>query len=266
MDSREVRPTDYDGPQHRVYRAGRSHPAETTGLWMDAVRRRLPEGRVHRLTDVGCGTGRFSVPLARSLGVRVVGVEPSGGMRAEAMAGADDAHVGYVAGAGERLPLATGRFDAAFVSMVWHHFEDADAAAAQLERVLRPGGRLFVRNAFRGRLGAIPFYRHFPAAREVDERRLPSIEDLVASCARARLELVAHDVVTQVIDASLAAHLERLRLRAISTFELIDDEQIDAGFRALEAAVRAETDPLPVTEDIDLVVFEKPAPSGRSGD
>ncbi|MEA2444634.1 MAG: hypothetical protein QOJ12_1926, partial [Thermoleophilales bacterium] len=46
-------------------------------------------------------------------------------------------------------------------------------------------------------------------------------------------------------------------LRAISYLELLDDELFDAGLRRVREAAAADTDPKPVIETMDLVVFRR---------
>jgi demethylmenaquinone methyltransferase/2-methoxy-6-polyprenyl-1,4-benzoquinol methylase len=49
-----------------------------------------------------------------------------------------------VAGDAQRLPLASGRFDGALVAFGIRNVGDPAAALSELQRVLRPGGRLVV--------------------------------------------------------------------------------------------------------------------------
>jgi SAM-dependent methyltransferase len=49
--------------------------------------------------------------------------------------------VGYARASADRLPFRTGAFDAVLACLVFEHIDDADAALAEVGRVLRPGGR-----------------------------------------------------------------------------------------------------------------------------
>lgn len=49
--------------------------------------------------------------------------------------------VRYVLGAVERLPFASGSFDYVFSNACFEHFRDPAAAASEIARILRPGGR-----------------------------------------------------------------------------------------------------------------------------
>ncbi|HUW56053.1 MAG TPA: class I SAM-dependent methyltransferase [Planctomycetota bacterium] len=250
---------DYDESQHRTYEAGRRLSPATVTLWMDALGEFLPDERRDRLTilDLGCGTGRFSVPLAGHFGAHVIGVEPSGEMRRKAEANATHPRVMYLEGYAEEIPCEDASCDAAFMSQAVHHFGSIPDACRELYRVLRPDATVFVRNCFRDRLNAIPWYDFFPAAKEIDNRRLPDVDELTRTFASAGFERVALRAVVQELDPSLRALHERLKLRSLSTFELMTEEQITDGLEALKQAALAEREPKPVREAIDLLVFRR---------
>lgn len=103
---------------------------------------------VSRVVDLGAGTGKGTRAIAR-LGHEVIAVEPSDGMRATltaALAGLPGEVAGRIstmAGDAEQIPVAAGSVDAVTVFQAWHWF-DAEAAAAECARVLRPGGWLSI--------------------------------------------------------------------------------------------------------------------------
>jgi SAM-dependent methyltransferase len=99
-------------------------------------RARLGPGSL--VVDLAAGTGQLSRRLVR-LDVRVVAVEPAANMRAVLSASLPD--VTAVPGAAEAIPLGDGEADAVVVGNAFHHF-DAEAAFAEIRRVLRPGGAL----------------------------------------------------------------------------------------------------------------------------
>ncbi len=250
---------DYDQRLHRAYRAARTLSDDTGRLWMDAIAGRLGGARSGlTILDLGAGTGRFSTMLADVFDARVVGVEPSEKMRAEAERGSAHPRVVYREGAADAIPAAEGEFDFALLSMVIHHVPDLAACAGELHRVVRPGGLVFIRNVFSGRLDGVRHYEFFPSARVIDEARLPTVERVRDAFAAVGFELVALDTLDQEIDVSLRAHYERLELRALSTFELISDAEFEAGLARLRAAADLETTPTAVLERIDLLTLRRP--------
>lgn len=103
----------------------------------------LGEVRGHRILDYGCGHGMASVVLARR-GAEVVAFDLSGGYVAEAQRRAEAngvaSHIAFVQAAAERLPFRDGSFEGVWGNAVLHHLE-LEPAAAELARVLKPGGR-----------------------------------------------------------------------------------------------------------------------------
>jgi ubiquinone/menaquinone biosynthesis C-methylase UbiE len=253
-----VSQVDYDARLHHVYRAGRALSEDTGRLWMDAIARHLGGARSGlTVLDLGAGTGRFASLLADAFAARVIAVEPSQKMREEAERHSGHPRVIYCEGAATAVPADDGAFDFAFLSMVIHHVGDVAAGARELSRVVRPGGLVFVRNTFAGRLDGIPHYEFFPSARAVDEKRLPTAERIRDAFAAAGFALQALDSLEQQIDPSLAAHYERIKQRALSSLETISDAEYDEGLSRMRRAVDLETTPTPVFERVDLVVLRR---------
>jgi ubiquinone/menaquinone biosynthesis C-methylase UbiE len=247
---------DYDARLHAVYAAGRRMPAETLQTWMDAFARHLPQRRPLAWLDLGSGTGRMTPSLASAFGGPAHGVEPSDRMREQALANAGHPAVTYAGGSAERIPLPDGSCDAALLFFVWHHVDDRAAAARELRRVVKPGGRLFVQANFSDRMPDVWWFRVVPEWREVDAAQFGSEEEVRRDFADAGWRLVARDTVTWQRSASLGEDLERLRLRAVSFFELLSEEAAEAGFARIEAALTSLRDG-PQYETSELLVFER---------
>ncbi|MBB6171569.1 SAM-dependent methyltransferase [Nocardiopsis mwathae] len=123
-------------------------------------RRDLLAGLAGRVIEVGAGDGADFAHYPPEV-TGVLAVEPEPRLRALARAAARTAPVPVrvTGGIAEALPAAEGSFDAAVASHVLCSVRDEAAAAAELHRVLRPGGRL----RFLGHVGAAA-----PAARAVE--------------------------------------------------------------------------------------------------
>lgn len=105
-------------------------------------------GRGDRVVDVASGSGATAILLARELGCEVVGVEAGAESVALATDAAAEAGVGerveFVAGDAERLPFGDGEFDAAICECSLCLFGSKERAAAEIARVVRPGGAVGV--------------------------------------------------------------------------------------------------------------------------
>jgi SAM-dependent methyltransferase len=99
-----------------------------------------------RVADIGSGTGEQVRSLAEAVGAQgeAVGVEPDAGMRAEAARRAAGTTATFVDGDAAALPFADASVDAITCERVFQHLAAPDRAAAEIARVLRPGGRVAV--------------------------------------------------------------------------------------------------------------------------
>ncbi len=103
-----------------------------------------------RVLEVGCGTGEVSLAAKAKAGVagRVVGLDPSPEMiavahdKAKQRGVAVDFEVGVI----EAIPFPADSFDVVLSSLMMHHLPDAvkTRGLAEIRRVLKPGGRLFI--------------------------------------------------------------------------------------------------------------------------
>ena len=127
-----------------------TRPGRTFGRVAEAYDRTRPEHSItavehaaHELgltpaaavLDLAAGTGKLTRVLRRCFHA-VIAVEPDDAMRSYI---GGDAR----AGSAESIPLADGSVDAVYVAEAFHWF-DAQAALAEIERVLRAGGGLVV--------------------------------------------------------------------------------------------------------------------------
>jgi ubiquinone/menaquinone biosynthesis C-methylase UbiE len=114
---------------------------------------RFPVGPADRVLDVGCGAGRHSFAMLRK-GASVVALDYSmsevesvdGMFRAMYFEGEapPGAHAVAVRGDAYRLPFPDESFDVIVAAEVLEHLPDDARAFAELERVLKPGGRIAV--------------------------------------------------------------------------------------------------------------------------
>jgi SAM-dependent methyltransferase len=104
---------------------------------------RLGPKQGERILDLATGTGWTSRAVARR-GAKVVGVDIASDLVAAAKARAADEglDIGYRIGDAEKLPFADGDFDAVISTCGVMFASRQEAAASELSRVCRKGGRI----------------------------------------------------------------------------------------------------------------------------
>lgn len=91
--------------------------------------------------DIGCGTGVLSSAiLERCAPVRVVGVDPSEAFVEATRSRVADPRFQCKQGNGEALPYDDNEFAVAVSGLVLNFVGDKDRAAAEMRRVVKPGG------------------------------------------------------------------------------------------------------------------------------
>lgn len=251
-----LKPVDYDRVQHSGYAQGRALPAAAIQRYMDAFAQRAPKRRPLRVIDLGSGAGRFTPALAETFGGLVYGVEPATAMRAAAEADATHPAVRYLAGEAAAIPLPDASADLVLMFLSFHHVRDRAAAALEIGRVLKPGGRLLLRSTFRDRIPDHWWRSYFPRSHDVEVAMFPS-EDEVRAIFEAAGFLTAEIVHDEVpFEGDIGQAVARLKLRAVSTFEHLTEAELDEGFARIDAALAAGT----IEEKSafhDFLVFER---------
>jgi SAM-dependent methyltransferase len=110
-------------------------------LAADSVRQLAFHVPLDRATvlDVGGGPGYFAEAF-RGAGATYVGLEPDAGE----MAARGAPEPGTLRGSGEALPVRTGAVDVCYSSNVLEHVRSPWAMAAEMVRVTRPGGLIYL--------------------------------------------------------------------------------------------------------------------------
>ncbi len=110
----------------------------------------IPFDRAGRVLELGCGPGRYAAMLA-SIGHDVVGVDPLSYDTWDMIRRRRQLELKSEVFA-ESLPYADASFDYVACMGALLYFKDANKAIAEIRRVLKPGGRLIVRNINRRNL------------------------------------------------------------------------------------------------------------------
>jgi len=111
-------------------------------------RARLAPGE--SVLDIGCGTGTLALAAKRHVGADGMtrGIDPSTEMiaRARSKARRSGLDVAFDEAVVQTLPYEDGTFDVVLAVLTFHQLpnDDLERSLREIERVLKPGGRLFV--------------------------------------------------------------------------------------------------------------------------
>jgi ubiquinone/menaquinone biosynthesis C-methylase UbiE len=199
--------------------------------WWEVYDALVREGDLagRRVLDVGCGTGKFAAALSER--ARVWAVDSSLEMLDVARSRAPA--VRFKRASAESLPFKDGWFERATMRLVVQHV-DRPGAFAEIRRVLAPEGRIAVATFDPSYFGVFWFREYFPSMEEIDRGRFPTREDFEAELAAAGFAPPRFTRLSQGASVTREQALERIRGRHISTFDLISDEEYEAGVARAE--------------------------------
>jgi ubiquinone/menaquinone biosynthesis C-methylase UbiE len=189
----------------------------------------------NRVLEIGVGTGRIALPLARHVGA-YFGIDISGNMLGKLRGKQTDEALHVVIGDATRLPYRTGAFDAVVAVHIFHLIPGWRDVLTEIVRVLKPKGLLLHgggKSAGEDRMNelwrnAINAQRHGPFPRGESE-------EFIEQSGWSQVGEVVH----RYPDAkSPQQFLDSIRNRMWSSCWNMSDEEINAGYQTMLAYVQ----------------------------
>jgi SAM-dependent methyltransferase len=215
-----------------------------------ALTRRLAQAldlrRGERVLDVASGPGATAFLLAAEFGVRVDGVDLGEASVAAANAAAETRGpadtVRFHLGDAERIPLPDGSVDAIVCECAFCTFPDKATAAAEMARVLRPGGRVGITDVALdpARLDAELQTLAGWVACMADARPVAEYVTLLDDAGLTVTRTEAHDDALAEMVTQIDGRLRAFRLAKVPALESIDFDTALERVAAAERAVREE--------------------------
>lgn len=160
-----------------------------------------------RIVDLAAGTGKLTRALV-GRGWKLVAVEPVPGMRDQLRKAVPGVEV--IEGTAEHLPFADESIDAVLVAQAFHWF-DVEAAAAEIARVLVPGGGLgVIRNAWDLSVGWVDDMQSLVAQCRTGEPSQGNSRWRERLEATGRFSPLGEDVIPHVVESDRDAALARM--------------------------------------------------------
>jgi len=238
------------------YHSSRALTSADVDRWVSLIQEVLPRAASTLLIDLGCGTGRFTIPLAEQLGVSVISVDPSQKMLREAARNTSSPHIAYQEGRAESIPLGASVAALIFMSNAIHHVRSLDKALREMWRVLQPHGIVFIRNYSLENLASLHYLQFFPEAIQISRKMIWPRSTLVEQFTARGFTKLSQDTVHQEASPDLESYLRKIESRVYSDLALISDETFDRGIARMKEACTSLGGG-PVLEEVDYFVFQR---------
>jgi SAM-dependent methyltransferase len=183
--------------------------------------------RGRRVLEVGCGTGVLAAALAERDAARVWAVDPEPAMLEIARARLPRGARAKLAAA-EALPFRDGWFERAVLRQVIQHVDRAKALP-ELARVLTRDGRAVIATFDHVHFRQFWLNRFFPSFEAIELARFPEPDALARELEAAGFSSARVVRFVQRRELDRATALARIRGRHISTFDLVEEEELAEG-------------------------------------
>lgn len=240
------------------YDRGRPLSEQNLDLWLGLVAAfaKVPQGA--RALDLGCGTGRFAIPMATRLHLRVTGADSSEDMLAKAREKDVGRDVTWDRQNAEALTYPDESFDLCFLSHLLHHVGSPGRIIAECHRVLRSPGSLILRYGAIEQICDDVEHTFFPETLPIDEERTPTtrrVEDWLEEAGFC--DITSKEIMQQTYETA-AAHLAAAKARSTSVLHMIPPGAFQEGIRRLAAYLDSNpSDPWLLFDKLTLTVCYK---------
>ncbi len=205
---------------------------ENLERWMTLISERIGSRQRVELLDLGCGTGRFSIPMATGLGYSVTGADNSEEMLEKARNKEGGDRVKWSVEDATRLSYPNASFDVAFMSHLLHHLNEPLDVIRECYRILRPGGVILNRYGPMEDIHDDPEHTFFAGSVEIDEARTPTVEQVEEWFEVAGLNEISTEVIVQQTYRSAEERLRNAGLRCTSVLTLVNQSAFEKGLEA----------------------------------
>jgi ubiquinone/menaquinone biosynthesis C-methylase UbiE len=186
------------------------------------------------VVEVGCGTGRLTLPLSMTTPARVIGVDSEVRMLDVARSKDAAGRVEWVRGSAYRIPVGDDAAALVVMVMVVHLLRQRVRAFSEARRILKPGGRLSLWTFTPRHVEEFYLNAYFPSIAIIDRPRFPSVAVLSAELRRAGFDALRVDVLDEPRQMDIADVVDRVRGRYISTLTMLPPLEYRLGLQQLE--------------------------------
>ncbi|WP_109302417.1 class I SAM-dependent methyltransferase [Aquimarina sp. AU474] len=131
--------------------------------------------------DIGCGTGNYTSEFSKK-GHQFIGIDPSREMLEKA--GIKDKTITWKIGKAEHIDLPSESIDGIIASLTLHHWKDLKKGFSELNRILKPNGKIILFTATPKQMKGYWLNYYFPKMLSDSITQMPAYEH-IESCLKA---------------------------------------------------------------------------------
>jgi len=215
------------------YDKGRSLSEQNTIIWLTLIEKLSGASKGARVLDLGCGTGRFSLPMVYQLEFNVTGTDSSVEMLAKAKQKDSGSKVSWILADASTLPFPAGSFDLVFMSHLLHHVDNPLTVMKECYKVLASTGIVLIRYGAMEQIRNDVEHTFFPQVTEIDEPRTPNRDNVEKWLMNAGFGPFSSEEIVQQTYQTGTAHLDAARERSTSVLSMISEESFRTGISRL---------------------------------
>jgi ubiquinone/menaquinone biosynthesis C-methylase UbiE len=184
--------------------------------------------------EIGCGTGRITLPLAGLSAARVIGIDSEQKMLQVGRAKDGGGRIDWRRGSAYRVPVGDGEVAMVLMVMVVHLLRRRGAAFREVRRILRPDGSLSLWTFTPRHVTDFYLNDYFPSIPVIDLARFAEISALSRDLNRAGFDQVEVEIQEEERVIPIADVVDRVRGRYISTLGMLPPLEYRRGLQRLE--------------------------------
>lgn len=240
------------------YDKARTLSTQNVDLWLGLVSKFLKATEGAKVLDLGCGTGRFALPMASRLRFCVTGADYSQEMLMKAREKDAKGLVIWDHQDAESLTYPDCSFDIVFMSHLLHHVNSPAIVIRECKRILNACGAMLIRYGAIEQIRDDAEHTFFPGVLGIDEARTPTVSTVEEWLSDAGFkDITSKEVVQQTYEAG-AEHLNVAKARSTSVLSMISQKAFDKGIHDLAEHVENHPhDPWLLFDRLTLTVGHK---------
>jgi ubiquinone/menaquinone biosynthesis C-methylase UbiE len=224
------------------YDKGRAISEQNLDIVLEAITRLSGMSGKVRLLDLGCGTGRFSIPIAIKLRYQVTGADSSENMLEKAREKDKGGLVKWDLEDAQNLTYPDKSFDIVFMSHLLHHCIDPPKVIRECWRILSGDGMIIIRWGAIEQIRDDVEHTFFTETIAIDKARTFTIEKMEACLREAGFSGVISEKRVQQTYPTSHKHLESVKVKSTSVLTMISQDDFVRGVQKLKDYVARHPD------------------------